>query len=163
MKRLLSIAIAFVFLASFVGVAAAQTEKKGADKAETKTEKKAEKAADKTEKKAAKPKTASGTVKSASADSIVVAGKEKGKDTEWTFAVDPKTKIKKAGKDLPAADLKAGDPVQVKYTEDGGKAMAQSVTVRAAAAKKAENPCAAKSGKAEKKAANPCAAKAEKK
>ena len=62
----------------------------------------------------------------------------KGKDEEWTFGVDPKTAIKKGGKAITAADVKAGDSVQVKYTEDAGKMMAQSVTVKAAPAKKAE-------------------------
>jgi hypothetical protein len=104
-------------------------------------EKKMEKPAAEKKAPAKKPaaKTASGTVKSASADSIVVAGKEKGKDAEWTFAVDAKTTIKKGGKDVAAADLKAGDPVQVRYTEEGGKQVAHSVTVRAAGmAKKGE-------------------------
>ena len=132
MKKLLSIATTVAFLGSLVGVAAASgtatTDKKADDK---KMEKSAEK----------KPstKSASGTVKSASADSIVVAGKQKGKDAEWTFAVDPNTKIKKGGKDATAADLKAGDTVQVKYMEDAGKATAQSVTAKEAkTAKKAD-------------------------
>ncbi len=75
-------------------------------------------------------KDAMGTVKSASADSITVEGKEKGKETEWTFSVDPKTVIRKAGKAIIAADLKAGDPVHVRYAEEDGKAVARSVTVR---------------------------------
>jgi hypothetical protein len=156
-KKLLSIAIALVFFGSFVGIAAASgtttapTEKK-TEKAAEKAEKKADKAEKKAEKDAAKTKSAHGTVKSATADSIVVAGKEKGKDAEWTFAVDPKTKIKKGGKDATAADVKAGDSVQVKYTEDGGKATAQSVMAREPKAmKKAENPCAAKAKAPEKK------------
>jgi hypothetical protein len=145
-KKLLSIAIALAFFGGLVGAAAASgtatTPEKKAD------DKKMDKAADKMEKKADKKpatKSAHGAVKSASADSIVVAGKDKGKDAEWTFAVDPKTKIKRGGKDAMAADIKAGDSVQVKYTEDGGKATAQSVMAKEAkAAKKAENPCAAK-------------------
>ena len=56
-----------------------------------------------------------GTVKSASADSLVVAGKEKGKDAEWTFAIDAKTAIRKSGKAVTAADVKPGDQVQVRY------------------------------------------------
>jgi hypothetical protein len=96
-----------------------------------------------------KSKTASGTVKSASADSLVVAGKEKGKDTEWTFGVDAKTSIKKGGKAITAADLKAGDAVTVRYAEHEGKALAQSVNVKdpAAAAKKMDE----KKAPAEKK------------
>ncbi|HXF96574.1 MAG TPA: DUF5666 domain-containing protein [Gemmatimonadales bacterium] len=104
-------------------------------------EKKTEKPAAEKKAPAKKPaaKTASGTVKSASADSVVVAGKEKGKDAEWTFAVDAKTTIKKGGKDVTAADLKSGDPVHVRYTQEGGKQVAQAITVRAAGtAKKSE-------------------------
>ena len=72
----------------------------------------------------------SGTVRTATGDTVVVAGRDKGKDAEWTFAVDSKTKIKKGGKDVMAADLKAGDAVQVKYMEHGGKAVAQTITVK---------------------------------
>lgn len=93
----------------------------------------------KTEAKKPAGKTISGTVKSASADTVVVTGKDKGKETEWTFAIDPKTTIKKGGKDLTPADLKAGDPVQVRYREEGGKQTAQAITVRSAGmAKKAQ-------------------------
>src|SRR5262245_60426349 len=92
---------------------------------------------DKKEKKPA-AKTAIGTVKSASADSLVVGGKMKGKDEEWTFGVDSKTTVKKGGKAITAADVKAGDSVSVRYMEADGKMMAQSVTVRPAPAKKAE-------------------------
>jgi len=77
-----------------------------------------------------KAKNAMGTVKSASADSLVVAGKEKGKDAEWTFAVDSKTAIRKSGKAITAADLKPGDPVQVRYMDHEGKATAMAVQVK---------------------------------
>jgi hypothetical protein len=85
-------------------------------------------------------KTATGKVKSAAADSIVVEGKEQGKDAEWSFGVDAGTRIKKGGKDATAADIKPGDAVQVRYMEHDGKSIAQTVTVRPS--KKAENPCA---------------------
>ena len=131
MKKVIALSVALMFALGTAGFAVAQEkkaeEKKTEMKADTKTEKKAEK------KPAAK--TANGTVKAASADSVVVAGKDKGgKEAEWTFAVDAKTSIKKAGKAVTAADIKAGDSVQVKYTEADGKAMAQSVMVKAAAA-----------------------------
>jgi hypothetical protein len=152
-KKILSIAVAVAFVTGMAGFTAAQTGSSTATPpaGEKKTEMKA------ADKKAA-TKTASGTVKTAATDSLVVAGKEKGKDKEWTFAVDPTTKIKKAGKDIAAADVKEGDKVQVRYTEADGKATASAVTVSAVgAAKKAANPCAAKT---DKKVANPCAAKA---
>jgi len=91
-----------------------------------------------------KAKNATGTVKSASADSLVVAGKEKGKDAEWTFAVDSKTAIRKSGKAITAADVKAGDQVQVRYMDHEGKATAMAVQVKPGAT-------AAKAQPAEKK------------
>jgi hypothetical protein len=136
-KKALSLVVAALFATAGVGNVAAQTPAAPAAKTE---EKKDAKPADKPA-AAKKPaaKSASGNVKSASADSVVVAGKDKGKDAEWTFALDPNTKITKAGKAIAAADLKAGDAVQVRYTEDGGKATAQAVTVRPAPpAKKAD-------------------------
>ena len=90
-------------------------------------------------------KNASGTVKSASAGSITVAGKDKGKDAEWTFAVDPKTTIKKGGKSITTADVKAGDSVSVQYMEHEGKPVASAVTVKVPpAAKKADDKMEAK-------------------
>jgi ribosomal protein S1 len=153
-KKLIALPVAVVFALTTAGLALAQekkpeTMKSDTMKSDTKMEKKAEKKAS---------KTANGTVKSASADSVVVAGKDKGKDAEWTFAVDPKTSIKKGGKAITAADIKTGDSVQVKYTEADGKAMAQSVTVKApaAAAKKMDD-------KKTDAAAKPAAPAAEKK
>jgi len=132
-KKLIAMCVALLFAMGTAGLAAAQ-EKKAEEK---KSEMKSDAKMDKKEKKAA-TKSASGTVKSASVDSLVVGGKMKGKDEEWTSAVDPKTTIKKGGKAITAADVKAGDSVQVRYTEDAGKMMAQSVMVKAATAKKAE-------------------------
>jgi hypothetical protein len=132
-RKLIALSVALVFAMGAAGSAVAQEKKAEEKKSDTKMEKKAEK----------KPavKTASGTVKSASADSIVVAGKAKGKEDEWTFGVDAKTSIKKGGKSVTAADLKPGDSVQVKYTEADGKTVAQSVTAKApaATAKKADD------------------------
>jgi hypothetical protein len=146
-KTLVSLFVALAFVTGMVGLAAAQTGAATEKKPDT-TEKKADK------KPAAK--NARGTVKSASADSVVVAGKEKGKEAEWTFAVDPKTKVKKSGKDASPADLQTGDSVQVRYSEQDGKMVAQSITASTPkAAKKggAKNPCAAaaKSQKKEEK------------
>ena len=132
MRKLIALSVALVFAMGAAGSAVAQEKKAEEKKSDVKMEKKAEK------KPAAK--SASGTVKSASADSLVVAGKSKGKDEEWTFGVDAKTSIKKGGKAITAGDIKTGDSVQVKYTEDGGKSTAQSVVVKGApAAKKADD------------------------
>src|ERR671938_437995 len=111
-KRLFALLVGVAFVAGTVGFAVAQTgtttDKKPA--ADTKVSDKKD-----TSMKKGSTKTASGTVKSASPDSIVVAGKEKGKDAEWTFAVDEKTKVKKAGKDSTAKDVTPGDKVTVRY------------------------------------------------
>lgn len=121
-RTLSALSLAVAFTASIVGSALAQTATTPPPPAAEKMEKKAE--------KKAPSKAASGTVKSATADSIVVAGKEKGKDAEWTFAVDPSTKIRKGGKSVTAADLKAGETVNVRYHDMDGKSMAQSIAVR---------------------------------
>ena len=135
MKKLIATCVAVLFAIGTAGLAVAQEKKADEKKSETmKSEPKMEK---KAEKKPA-AKSASGTVKSASPDSLVVGGKMKGKDEEWTFGVDSKTSIKKGGKAIMAADIKPGDSVQVKYTEDAGKMMASSVMVKSAPAKKAE-------------------------
>ena len=90
----------------------------------------------------AKTKSAKGMVKSASADSLVVAGKEKMqgskemKDAEWTFAVDSKTAIRKSGKAVTAADVKAGDQVEVRYMDHAGKATAVAVQIKPSTAAK---------------------------
>jgi hypothetical protein len=157
-KKLGALLVAVLFAAGAVGVASAQSQPAADKKAEDMKKPGEMKKAPAAKKPAAR--TAMGSVKSASADSVVVAGKDKGKETEWTFAVDPKTKVRKANKDVPAGDLKAGDPVRVQYSEQDGKTVAQSITVSAPAKAKAANPCAAKpADKAPAKAANPCAAK----
>lgn len=136
MKKLIALGVAVVFALGTAGMAVAQDKKTEEKKTEMgKSDAAKSDAGKKAEKKPAS-KSASGTVKSAAADSLVVAGKAKGKDEEWTFGVDAKTSIKKAGKSITAADVKAGDGVQVKYTEDAGKMTAQSVTVKGAATAK---------------------------
>lgn len=135
MKRLIAVFVAAVFVAGTAGFAFAQAPTTPAPKAD---DKKMDEKKPTTEKKMTS-KNASGTLKAASADSVVVAGKDKGKDAEWTFALDAKTKIKKAGKDVTAADLKPGDSVQVRYMEHEGKAVAQTIMVRPAAAAKKDD------------------------
>jgi len=126
------------------GLVAAQTPAPKAE--EKKTETKMEDKKDASMKKAPHH-TAVGTVKSVGADNVVVAGKAKGKDTEWTFALNDKTKIKKAGKDVTAKDLAPGDKVTVRYMDEGGKMTAMAVSVSGAAkqaAKAKEEPAAKK-------------------
>ena len=72
----------------------------------------------------------SGTVRSAGAEMVVVAGRDRGRDAEWTFAIEPTTNIRKGNKSIVAADLKPGDAVQVRYLERDGKARAEAILVK---------------------------------
>ena len=133
MKRFVALLIAVVLGIGFAGLAVAQTTAPApATPAPATTPAPAQKPADMKPKSSdvKKAKNAQGTVKSASADSLVVAGKEKGKDAEWTFAIDSKTAIRKSGKAITAADLKAGDQVHVRYMDHEGKATAMAVQVK---------------------------------
>ena len=134
-KKLFVPVLSAVFLASSVGLAAAQAkpepaaqEKKGAEESK--------KIAEPTPGKAVgKSKNANGMVKAATADSLTVVGKDK---KEWTFAVDTKTSVKKAGKAVVATDLKEGDPVHVLFSAADGKLVAKAVTVKAGRTAKKE-------------------------
>ena len=121
MKRALATIVGVAFVFASAGLVGAQTSTPA-----TKTDDK--KMEDKSSMKKAPHHTAVGTVKTAAPDSIVVGGKAKGKDTEWTFALDDKTKIKKGGKDVTAKDLASGDKVTVRYMDESGKMTAMSVT-----------------------------------
>jgi len=139
-KRALAAIVGVTFVFATAGLVGAQTPP--ATKAD---DKKMEDKKDASMKKAPHH-TAVGTVKTAGPDSIVVAGKSKGKDTEWTFAVNDKSKIKKAGKDVTAKDLAPGDKVTVRYMDEGGKMTAMTVSASSAkqAAKAKEEPAAKK-------------------
>lgn len=124
-KTIPVLVLSALFLFGSAGLVAAQ-EKKLDDK----------KSAETTSAKAVgKSKNANGTVKAASADSLTVLGKG---NKEWTFAVDAKTTIKKAGKVVVATDLKEGDAVHVRFTEVDGKLVAKAVTVKAGGTAKKE-------------------------
>jgi hypothetical protein len=90
-------------------------------------------------KAASKTMSASGTVSAVSADSLTV----KGKDAEWTFAVDKSTTvIAKGGSHKMSAltadkkpaviteFVKVGDDVSVKYHDMGATKHAATVTVK---------------------------------
>jgi hypothetical protein len=92
---------------------------------------------------AAKEMSAAGTVSAVTADSLTV----KGKDAEWTFAVDAKTNVQATGashkaaaakadaKPTPITDfVKVGDSVAVKYHDMGATKHAASVRVTTAKA-----------------------------
>lgn len=121
MKRLVALIVGAAFVTGMTGSVLAQAQATPPQ-------------ASKKEEKAKKPAAhvASGTVKTAAADGLIVSGKAKsGKDAEWTFTVDPKTKIRKGGKDITAGDLAAGDAVHVRYHAEAGKNVADEVLVRA--------------------------------
>jgi len=131
-KRLIAVMLGVAFVAGTAGSVLAQSTT-------TPPPATAPKAEDKKPMDAKKPAAhnASGTVKTAAADTLVVSGKAKGgKDAEWTFAVDSKTTVKKGGKSVATSDLKAGDSVSVRYMDHDGKAVAQAVNVKSAATAK---------------------------
>jgi hypothetical protein len=142
-KNYMSAILAVLFVAGATTVSMAQTTAPAAPPAEKKA---APKQAAPAERRARK--NASGVVKSLSADTLVVTGKDKGADAEWTFTVGANTRFRKAGETITPGDVKPGDPVQVRYTEDGGKAMAQAVLVRPAGKGSAGKDGAKKSGAA---------------
>jgi uncharacterized alpha/beta hydrolase family protein len=65
------------------------------------------------------------------AKAIDVKRKVKKEEKVLTFATDDKTKITKAKKDMPFADLKQGMRVSVTYKKDGDKMAAVSIKVAA--------------------------------
>jgi hypothetical protein len=141
-KRPVVLLVAVVFGIGAAGLAVAQTPSPAPAPAPATTPAPAQKPVDTKQKpaEAKKTKNAQGIVKSASADGLVVAGREKAqgakemKDAEWTFADDSKTAIRKSGKAITAADLKPGDQVQVRYMDQAGKATAVAIQVKPAAA-----------------------------
>jgi hypothetical protein len=108
-RTLVSVALALLVTAAAMAPAHAQPARPAAKKA---------------------TRNVSGTVRSSSADAVVVSGRDKGKDAEWTFAVEPTTNIRKGTKAIVAGDLKPGDAVQVRYLERDGKAFAESIRVQ---------------------------------
>ena len=122
MKRALAAIVGVAFVFASAGFVGAQTPPPA-----TKTEEKKD-----TSMKKAPHHTAVGTVKTAGPDNLVVAGKSKGKDMEWTFATNDKTKVKKAGKEVAVKDLAPGDKVTVRYMDEGGKMTAMTVSASAA-------------------------------
>jgi len=141
-KRPVVLLVAVIFGIGVAGLAVAQTPSPAPAPAPATTPAPAQKPVDTKQKpaEAKKTKNAQGIVKLASADSLVVAGREKAqgakemKDAEWTFAVDSKTAIRKSQKAITAADLKPGDQVQVRYMDQAGKATAVTIQVKSGAA-----------------------------
>jgi hypothetical protein len=64
---------------------------------------------------------------------VIMGGKITKEDRTFTFAITDKTKITRAGKDLPFAELKQDMQVAVDYTKEGEKMTAAGI--RAAAPK----------------------------
>ena len=138
--KLFVVILSALFLFGSAGRGAAQEKKM--------EEKKAVEMAPTPGKAVGKSKNANGTVKAATADRLTVVGQDK---KEWTFAVDTKTSIKKAGKAVVATDLKEGDPVHVQFTEADGKRVATAVTVKAGGTAKKEEKMEKKAEKKDEK------------
>ena len=135
MERLITLLLGLAFLAGGTTVFLAQGRTTTGPKEERRVDKPA------SEPKKPAVHSARGTVKAATDASLVVAGKAKGgKDAEWTFTVDPKTKIRKGGKDIVVSDLAAGDPVVVRHHDEGGRHVVDSVMVRTVKKPVAETP-----------------------
>ncbi len=151
MKKLVLL-ISVLTLVAFVAVAMAQQKPAPASPSTTvaPAAPKAEKAKAEKPKAAAKAEKMSGTVEKVDemAKSFVV----KDKKGEKTFAVSEKTKITKAGKSSPFADLKAGMEVSVTYTMEGDKAMASAVGISAPKAPAKEKKAPAEKGAEKPKA-----------
>jgi ribosomal protein S1 len=113
--KLYALLLSLAFVHATVGLAIAQ-EKKAANPCAAKP--------------AMKAKTAEGAVKSVSATTLVVEGKDK---KEWTFTIGGAVAES-------AKKLKAGDTVSISYTEAEGKMRAGKITAKAA--KAGANPCA---------------------
>jgi len=64
---------------------------------------------------------------------VIMGGKMTKEDRTFTFAITDKTKIARAGKDLPFAELKKDMQVAVDYMKEGEKMIAAAI--RAAAPK----------------------------
>ena len=129
LKKALAVAAGVLFVLGAMGpgwaqqAPAGQPEKPAAEKAPP-------------AKAAAKPQRLTGSVKSASEESLVLDVMQKDKPAkEYTFALDPKAKLSKAGKAITAKDLQPGDSATVSFTEADGKLVAKAVTVRVKAAK----------------------------
>lgn len=78
-------------------------------------------------------KALSGTVKSATKDGFVVSSREGDKQREYAFSIDGTTMVRKGGQQGSVSDLRPGDQVTVSYAGRDGKAVAQTVTISAAA------------------------------
>jgi len=154
MKKMVLI-VSLITLVAFVAVAMAQQKPAPAKPATTVAPAAAPAPAPAPEKpKAEKPKAAkmekfAGTVEKVDemAKTFVVKGK---KDT-MTFALGDKTKITKAGKDMPFAELKMAMDISVEYMKEGDKMVAGSIRV---AAPKAAPKAKATEKPAEKKPAD---------
>jgi len=137
MKKLV-LFVALVTLVAFVSVALAQQKPAPAKPATT--------AAPAPAPAPAKLEKFSGVVEKVDemAKAIVVKGKVKKEVKALTFGTDDKTKITKAGKDMPLGDLKKDMSVAVEYKKDGEKMTAATIKVAAPkAAPKKETPAVA--------------------
>jgi hypothetical protein len=130
LERMLTVAAGALLVLGALAPAGAQQAPAGAQPEKPAVEKAAP------AKPAVKPQRLTGSVKSAAAGSLVLEVTQKDKSTkEYSFALNPKAKLSKAGKAITAEDLQPGDSATVSFTEADGKLVANAVTVRAKTAK----------------------------
>jgi hypothetical protein len=130
MKRIPTALLSGLFVLGLVGVGWAQQAPAPGQPQKPVTEKAP------AAKPAAKLQQVTGSVKSASEESLVLEVPQKDKATkEYTFMLDPKAKLSKARKTIAVKDVQPGDSATVSFTESDGKLVAKAVTVRAKPAK----------------------------
>ncbi len=130
MRKSLAVALSSLFVLGAIASGWAQPPPAGGQPEKPAAEKVAP------SKAAPKAQRLTGSIKSASEESLVLEVRQKDKSTkEYAFALDPKAKLSKAGKAITAKELQPGDPATVSFTEAEGKLVAKAVTVRVSGAK----------------------------
>lgn len=145
MKRLLIISIILLISVAFAVSGFSQpAAEKPAKKEEVKKTEPAvpAKPAAPAKKEVKKPKARQLTGEVAAIDAakktVAVKRMVKKEAKEFTFNTDEKTSILKNKKKLELADIKTGDRIRVRYTEEEGKRLATSITIFAPKEKKVE-------------------------
>jgi hypothetical protein len=128
MKKMVLI-VSLLTLVAFVAVAMAQQNPAPAKPATTMAPAATPAPAPTPAPKAAKMEKFSGTIENV--DEMGKAITLKGKKDTMTFTMGDKTKITKAGKDMPFVELKKDMDVAVEYMKEGDKMIAGSIKVAA--------------------------------
>lgn len=79
---------------------------------------------------AAKLTTIRGVVESVSDTALLVGAERDGSRIQMSFAFDDKVVVMKQRKRIGVEGIQTGDPITVRYAEDGGQAVAKRIWVR---------------------------------